>query len=375
MRCGCVRTPWSTRSTSTASRLLKRRLSLGTACHLPGGAAPLVECPTAAVDVASLASSFERAQAEAMVELSTVARPVADGWMTFGGAGAFVNKACGLGLSGEVPEDTARLISAFFQGRGVTPQVEVCPFVHPSLLKALDGAGFHLRELEHVLVAELEEADASRPRGQPPGPEGLPEGLVVERISSTDARAVEAYVHVSASGFVKEGETLPAAFLAASLKAPHLVGYDCYLARLDGQVVGAGGCATRRRLTAPLRDVGASRLPQTWHPPGPHRRAARARPRARKRPGHHRLASRAAHRAQRGPPRLPHGLCPRSARPAAFGRARGALRGQKRALHFAGGGGRACVSWKRLKSMRRVPSGSTVMMSTKRWLKRISSAT
>lgn len=199
----------------------------------------------AALDLVWLASSFERAQAEAMVELSTVSHPIAGGWMTFGGAGAFVNKACGLGLAGAVPEDTARLISAFFKSRGVTPQVEVCPFIHPSLQKALDGAGFQLQEREHVLVAELDEEDASSGR-----PDGAPEGLVVERISSTDGPALESYVHISTSGFVKEGETLPAGFLAASLKAPHLVGYDAYVARLFGQLVGAGGCATRRRLTA-----------------------------------------------------------------------------------------------------------------------------
>ena len=54
-------------------------------------------------DFASLARNFERAQAEAMRELALEARPLADGWMTFAGPGAPVNKACGLGLSGPVP--------------------------------------------------------------------------------------------------------------------------------------------------------------------------------------------------------------------------------------------------------------------------------
>jgi hypothetical protein len=198
----------------------------------------------AAVDFASLATRFERAQAEAMVELARDASPVAGGWMTYGGAGAFVNKACGLGLVGAVEEDTARAISAFFTARGVTPQVEVCPCVHPSLLLALGRAAFQLKEFENVLFLELDRPEASRPALS-----SWPEGLLVERVDAKNPRAVQEYVALSSSGFVQEGAPLSEGFLASSLKAPQLPGYEAYVARLDGQPAGASGCASRRGLT------------------------------------------------------------------------------------------------------------------------------
>ena len=83
-----------------------------------------------------------------MVELADEARPVAGGWLTFGGPGAFVNKACGLGLDGPVTGVVAEEVLSF---RGAEPRVEICPFVHPSLLRVLADAGFELQEFENVL--------------------------------------------------------------------------------------------------------------------------------------------------------------------------------------------------------------------------------
>jgi hypothetical protein len=132
-------------------------------------------------DTASLASRIERGQAEAMLELCVEARPVAGGWMTFGGPGAFVNKASGLGLDGPVPEGSAHDIVDFFAARGAEPQVEVCPFVHPSLLAALAANHFQLREFENVLVRPLPKAEDFRREL----PKGWPAGLEVTRVDAS----------------------------------------------------------------------------------------------------------------------------------------------------------------------------------------------
>jgi GNAT superfamily N-acetyltransferase len=188
----------------------------------------------------------ERGQAQAMVELADEARSVAGGWLTFGGPGAFVNKGCALGLDGPVTGGVAEEIVSFFSSRGAEPRVEICPFVDPSLLGVLADAGFKLQEFENVLFRPLDPGEDLRralPHPSPPG-------LELERIDAADERAAGTYVEVSLGGFFSEEKPMPETFRRISLKAVRLPGYDCFLARHDGRVVGAGGCATRLGFTA-----------------------------------------------------------------------------------------------------------------------------
>jgi GNAT superfamily N-acetyltransferase len=199
-----------------------------------------------AEDTHSLATRIERGQAEAMVELAAEARPVAGGWMTCSGKGAFVNKASGLGLQGGVPHGTVDEVVAFYESRGVEPLVELCPYAHPSLLAALAGAGFRLREFENVLFRPL----LGREDFRRALPKGWPSGLHVTRVDPTDTGAVEEYVHLSMEGFFSDGRQMSAGFRASALKAPRLPHYDSFVARLDGRAVGAGGCCLREGLMA-----------------------------------------------------------------------------------------------------------------------------
>jgi GNAT superfamily N-acetyltransferase len=194
-----------------------------------------------AEDTLSLATRLERGQAAAMGELAAEARPVAGGWVTCSGPGAFVNKACGLGLQGSVPSGSVEEVVAFFESQGVEPLVELCPYAHPSLLAALAGAGFQLREFENVLFRPLLAGEDFRRML----PQGWPSGLDVSRVDPTDNSAVEDYVRLSMEGFFSEGRQMSAGFRASALKAPRLPHYDSFVARLDGRAVGAGGCCLR----------------------------------------------------------------------------------------------------------------------------------
>jgi hypothetical protein len=205
-------------------------------------------------DFASLARNFERAQAEAMRELALEARPLADGWMTFAGQGAPANKACGLGLSGPVPTGVAQQVRDFFETRGAEPRVEVCPFVDHTLLQALGAAGFRLQEFENVFVRRLPADEALRQAM----PGGWPAGLRVERVDPSDAQAVEAYLQVALSGFIPEGQALSEGLQQTARRAVHLPRYDSFVARMQGQLVGAAGCASRAGTTSLF---GASVLP------------------------------------------------------------------------------------------------------------------
>jgi ribosomal protein S18 acetylase RimI-like enzyme len=201
-----------------------------------------------------LASLIERQEARAMVELAAEARPVAGGWMTFGGPGAYVNKACALGLDGPVAASEVDALVDFFGARGVLPRVELCPFADRSLLHALAGRGFGLLEFRNVLFRRLIEDED--PRRLLPG--GWPTGLEVERIDPASDAQVDTFVRVSGSGFTAEGEPISAVFSGLGVRAARLPGYDAFLARLDGEVAGAAGCATRDGVTALF---GASVLP------------------------------------------------------------------------------------------------------------------
>jgi GNAT superfamily N-acetyltransferase len=189
-----------------------------------------------------------------MREFALESRPLADGWMTFAGPGAPATKACGLGLSGPVPDSVAEEACDFFESRGAEARVEVCPFVHLSLLHTLGRAGFQLQEFENVLVRPLLPGEDLPTKV----PGGWPAGLTVEALDSGDARAVEEYVRVALSGFVPEGQAPAKGLQEMALLAVRLPGYDSFVARRDGQVVGAAGCATRAGTTSLF---GASVLP------------------------------------------------------------------------------------------------------------------
>jgi ribosomal protein S18 acetylase RimI-like enzyme len=199
-----------------------------------------------------VATAFERAQAEAMRELALEAQPVADGWMTFGGQGAPSNKACGLGLSGPVPAGVAAQVRDFFESRGAEPRVELCHFADHTLLQSLAREGFSLQEFENVLVRPVTAGEALG------ATDHWPPGLTVERLETTDGAAVDTYVRVSTSGFVPQGQTLSEGLRQMALRAVQLSGYDSFLARRQGQPVGAAGCATRDGTTTLF---GASVLP------------------------------------------------------------------------------------------------------------------
>jgi GNAT superfamily N-acetyltransferase len=267
MPCVCGPTPWSSRSTSTFSAL-------------PG----YCPSPMALEDMASLARAWETSQAEAQVELSDESRPLAGGVLAFGGAGAFVNKATGLGMTGPVPEETGEEVRAFFTARGVQPRAEVCTYVHPSLLESLGRAGFRLEEFENVFTLSL-----STPVEEGPPPRGLH----LERVDVQDEAAVELYVRLSTSGFFTLGQQPSSGFLRAARRAVQLPGYDCYLARLDDEAVAAAGCSTRRGATALF---GASVLP-AHRGQGIHRALLLARLR-RAQQLHSRLATVASHPGQ-----------------------------------------------------------------------------
>jgi GNAT superfamily N-acetyltransferase len=190
------------------------------------------------MDFSAIARLVERKQATSLLGLAREHAPLAEGWMIFGGAGSYLNKACGFGLERPLTDAELDGLVAFFAQRGAEPKVELSPFVPPALLASLAARGFVLREFENVLSYPLGQGDER----QVLLPGGWPPEVTVERVDATDEAALREFIAVSNSGFLPEGAPVPEVFMESGLKLGQAPTYDCYVARVGREVVGAGGC-------------------------------------------------------------------------------------------------------------------------------------
>ncbi|HVG57363.1 MAG TPA: GNAT family N-acetyltransferase [Hyalangium sp.] len=194
------------------------------------------------VDIARL---VERKQAATVAELARESCPLAEGWLAFGGPGAYVNKACGFGFDRPLTESELDELVTFFTSRGVEPRVELSPFAPPSLLASLAQRGFVLQRFGNVLARKIPPGDELRALL----PHGWPAGLTIERVDPKEAAAVREYVEISESGFLAEGELLPKEFLEIGIKSVQRPSQDAFVARLGGEAVAAGGCESSDGVT------------------------------------------------------------------------------------------------------------------------------
>lgn len=184
----------------------------------------------------AIAIQEEGRQARTLAELAVVAEPVGGGWMCFERKGAWCNQAAGLGLEGPVSGEELDRLVEFYVSRGVEPRLELCPFVHESLVRGLAQRGFVLRDFENVLVRELsadEDLRAALPRG-------WPAGLELELIDPTDQGRVITFVDVASCGFGKNGGPVPETLIEICRRLTTRPGIYSFLALVDGEPAGGG---------------------------------------------------------------------------------------------------------------------------------------
>lgn len=191
-----------------------------------------------------IARRVERKDAEAARALSTEAAPLADGWMTSAGDAAYLNRAAGFGFERPLTDEELDSLVEFFASRKLDAKVELSPFVHPSLLEGLAKRNFRLVGFENVQAITLRPSlrDANPVHGWPPG-------VTVEKVDPNDEHQVRQYVQVSGSGFLPEGTQMPDAFIEAGIRAVRHPTSDAYLARVDGEIAGGGGCESSLGVT------------------------------------------------------------------------------------------------------------------------------
>ncbi len=203
-----------------------------------------------------LAREIELAEAEAavgcaqqmitmQVQTEGAVEGIAGGYAVYCGAGNPVTQAVGLGLHGPVSAEEFDKLEAFYFGRKETVRVETCPLADATLFEHYKSRNYHVSEFSNVMVRAVN--DSSRP--------ALPAGLEMRRARPEE---LDLWVMTVAQGFA---ENYPVTHELLSVMKMFAMGKgtECYLARIDGRVVGGATLALRGRIAGLF---GASTLPE-----------------------------------------------------------------------------------------------------------------
>jgi GNAT superfamily N-acetyltransferase len=187
--------------------------------------------------------------AETMRELGSAAESaverVCGGFAIYCGPGSPVTQAVGLGLDGPVTSEEFDRLEEFYFSRKEPVRVETCPMAHGSLFELFGQRGYRVTEFSNVMA---------RPVG---GSEELPatDGVDIRRAGREE---LDLWTLTVAQGFAEHfpvtQELLDVMKMFSMGK-----GTECYLARIDGRVVGGATVAIRGNIAGLF---GASTLPE-----------------------------------------------------------------------------------------------------------------
>lgn len=186
------------------------------------------------MDLKDIAKLEELRQARGLADVATDAQPIAGGVMSRAEPGSWMNSAVGLGFDGPVEPDTADRLIAFFSVKGIEPRIEHAPYADFSLTQALERAGFRLRNFETIFHRELLPGDTIT------APHPAPPGLIIESVDPADDDEVRQYAITAVSGFFPPNFVVPEPYLDAVVRTVRHPRTTAVVARLDGQIVGAG---------------------------------------------------------------------------------------------------------------------------------------
>ncbi len=203
-----------------------------------------------------LARDIELAEAEAAVgcaekmismqsdSVAAIER-VAGGFAVYCGAGNPVTQAVGLGLHGPVTAEEFDQIEVFYFSRQEPVRVETCPLADATLFEQYKQRHYFVSEFSNVMVRAVRD-DARLPASPD----------IDIRLAKPDE--LDLWVLTVAQGFA---ENYPVTRELLSVMKMFAMGKttECYLARIDGRVVGGATLAVRRGIAGLF---GAATLPE-----------------------------------------------------------------------------------------------------------------
>jgi hypothetical protein len=174
-----------------------------------------------------------------------VVEEVAGGRAVYAGAASPLSETKAIGQHGPVTESDLDRMEAVFFPRGEPSRVVVCPLADPSLVEGLGRRGYRLSSFENILTMPLGHYV----------PEPIPTPLI--EVRPIDPVEAELYARVVAPNFVAPGESTDdlseMMILVVGMEHAHP-----FLARIDGEAVGAGAVLIHRGLALL---AGAATLP------------------------------------------------------------------------------------------------------------------
>ena len=203
----------------------------------------------------SLAREIELAEAQAAVacveklqelkpEASGAVEPIAGGYAIYCGANSPVTQSVGLGLSGSVSAEEFDRLEKFYFSREEPVRVETCPLADASLFEQYSQRGYRVTEFSNVMALEVTEQRST-----------VANGIEVRRAGRDE---LDLWTLTVSQGFSENfpvtQEILDVMRMFAMAKET-----ECYLARIEGRVVGGATLALRGRIAGLF---GASTLPE-----------------------------------------------------------------------------------------------------------------
>jgi GNAT superfamily N-acetyltransferase len=178
----------------------------------------------------SLAKRLEMITARSGKECADVWADIAGGIATFSGIDSPITQAFGVGLFGPVSEAELDQLEDFFFSRGAPVALELCPFIHPSLIGLVKARAYRLEEFSNVLVRQL------RPREKIATPDS---DLQVRAALPQESTQYSEVVAEAFSEYLPISETLRRVIETFSRRPSG----RCFLALAGNEIV-AGGCVS-----------------------------------------------------------------------------------------------------------------------------------
>lgn len=205
-----------------------------------------------------LAREIELAEAQAAVscaEMMQMLQPetigafeaIGGGYAVYCGPNNPVTQAVGLGLNGPISREEFDRLESFYFSRKEPVRVETCPMAHATLLEQYKERGYHVTEFSNVMM---------RPLGD--GGDGLPAAAQDVEVRRAGRDEIDLWVLTVAQGFA-ENYPVTQEMLSVMKMFALAKNTECYMARVEGRIAGAGTLAIRGRIGGLF---GASTLPE-----------------------------------------------------------------------------------------------------------------
>lgn len=179
----------------------------------------------------ALAQRLEMITARSGKECAEVYSEIAGGIATFSGIDSPITQAFGVGLFGPVSETELDRLEDFFFSRGAPVTLELCPFIHPTLVELIKSRPYRLEEFSNVLLRRI----------QPLETIGSPASHIQVRAALPhESKLYSKIVTEAFSEYHPISETLRAV-VESFFRRPSGC---CFLASVDGEVAACGCVST-----------------------------------------------------------------------------------------------------------------------------------